>query len=560
MYAPAGKLVEMANDPEDGRPIVLCEYCPSMANAVGNLKEYWDAIRGHDRLIGGFIWEWSDQAFRKRVSEGSRAHADWFWAYGGDFGDKPNDGHFCCDGLVQPDRKPNPPLYEVKKVYQRIHVTLSQDAPNRFCVHNEYDFLDLSFVVCSWAIEADGEEIQRGVLPRLSVPAKGSRVISVPFEKPEGLLGAECFIRFSFCLDNDCAWASKGHEVAWEQFPVRTDSSAPALPIKGTPSLSVREADGEIVIRGTALTVRIGKKSGAIESYKYEGDELLAGPLVPNFWRAPIDNDLGNKMPQHMGVWRDAGPKRKIRSVEVVQTIPEAVRVIADAALAGVNARYEVGYTICGNGDIFVDSRLEPHDGNVPELPRIGMQFSLPRDYGTMTWFGRGPHENYWDRKSGAGFGRYSGAVTDLVHSYVRPQENANRCDVRWVAFTNADGAGLIITGIPRMDVSAWPYTLQDLEQAQHIHELPLRDAITVNLDYRQMGLGGDNSWGARPYPQYRLVPRPQRHSFRLTAYHPRMGDMSSVARRTLSCESARDIPAFQSSSDLVPLDSSSET
>jgi beta-galactosidase len=179
-----------------------------------------------------------------------------------------------------------------------------------------------------------------------------------------------------------------------------------------------------------------------------------------------------------------------------------------------------------------VDGRLTPGSGPLPELPRFGMQMAVPAALSTMTWLGRGPHENYWDRATGAAVGRYSGKVVDLVHEYVRPQENGNRTDVRWLALTDASGAGILASGLPLLSVSAWPYTMDDLEKAAHTNELPRRDTITLNLDYRQTGVGGDDGWGARPHADYTLDAKPYAYRFRLRAYAPSMGPLEDVARR----------------------------
>ncbi|HSD29859.1 MAG TPA: beta-galactosidase small subunit, partial [Vicinamibacteria bacterium] len=264
---------------------------------------------------------------------------------------------------------------------------------------------------------------------------------------------------------------------------------------------------------------------------------LVASPLVPNFWRVPLDNDIGylllNDMPRRTAVWKRAGPERRVRSVRAERLSPQVVRITAAATLPAADSSYTTTWTIDGGGDVVVEGRFTP-GGALPELPRFGMQMAVPAALGTMTWLGRGPHENYWDRHTGAPVGRYSGRVEALVHDYVRPQENANRTDVRWVALTDASGAGLLATGIPLLSVSAWPYTMQDLEKATHVNELPRRDTITLNLDLRQTGVGGDDGWGARPHAEYTLDAKPYAYRFRLRPYVPSMGPLDEVARRGL--------------------------
>jgi beta-galactosidase len=259
----------------------------------------------------------------------------------------------------------------------------------------------------------------------------------------------------------------------------------------------------------------------------------------------PLDNDIGflllNDRPRRLAVWKAAGPQRRVLAVKAERLSPQAVRIVAEAKLPGPTPKpgeppgaesdHVTSWTVYGSGDVLVEARFTP-GGALPELPRFGMQMAVPGALATMTWLGRGPHENYWDRHTGAPVGRYSGAVAELVHDYVRPQENANRTDVRWLALTDASGSGLLASGLPLLSVSAWPYTMEDLEKATHVHELVRRDTITLNLDLRQMGVGGDDGWGARPHAEYTLDARPYAYRFRLRPYAPAMGPLDEVARR----------------------------
>jgi beta-galactosidase len=542
MYARIPQIIRMATRTDDDRPMVLCEYAHAMGNSVGNLKEYWDAIRSHKRLIGAFIWDWADQGLRKKSPDGKE-----FWAYGGDYGDNPNDGNFCCNGLVMPDRKPNPSLYEVKKVYQRIHVKLA-DAPKdisrvpvirydrvksrKFTVYNEYDFLNLSFATAMWELSADGKVVEQGTLPKLSVAPGETVTVTVPFEEPTLTPGAEYWLKVSFLLAEDTAWAKRGHVLAWDQFRIpfhtpraqRVFSLAPAL----------NETAEKITVAGQGFELEFSKQSGALESYVYNGTQLVAAPLVPNFWRVPIDNDNGNGMPRRLGVWREAGPNRTVKSVKAEEVGLQSVITSEADIKVGKDSTCKTVYTVHGNGEVAVEMTVTPRGNNLPKLPRFGMQMAVPGRFDKLTWLGRGPHETYWDRKTGAAIGLYSGSVAENIHTYARPQENGNKTDVRWMALTDDDGVGLIAVGMPTIDISAWPYTMDDLEKAAHIHDLPGRDTITVNLDYRQMGVGGDDSWGARTHPEYTLPAKPYTYSFRLAPYAPKLGDIGRLARRRL--------------------------
>lgn len=527
MYERIPGIIRLATN-EDTRPMVLCEYAHAMGNSVGNLPEYWQAIRSHKRLIGAFVWDWVDQGIRKKAADGTS-----YWGYGGDFGDVPNDGNFCCNGLVQPDRKPNPSLAEVKKVYQRIHVAPADLSARQVSIENEYDFRSLDFVEGSWELRCDDKVVQQGKLPRLTLGPKQTQKIEIPFDKPSPTPGAECWLKVAFTLAEDASWAPKGHVVAWDQFAVPLESpAAVAAAIDRMPQATPRDQGNVYAVSGGDFVVTIGKTSGAIESLKFKGNELVASPLIPNFWRPPIDNDNGNGMVRRLGAWKNAGVGRTVESVLVEQVRPQLVRVTTRATLpVGDGTKYTTVYDVYGSGDIVVEASMEPV-GKVPELVRFGMQMALPGKYSTMTWLGRGPHENYWDRNSGAAVGLYSGSVEELLHVYTRPQESSNRTDVRWLTLTDNNGAGLMAVGMPLLSVSAWPYSMTDLEQAKHIHELPRRDFVTLNLDWRQMGVGGDDSWGALPHDEYRLPAKPYSYRFRLKPYSKDMGPANAPARQ----------------------------
>ncbi len=531
MYERIPGIIRLATN-NDSRPVVLCEYAHAMGNSVGNLPEYWEAIRAHKRLIGAFVWDWVDQGIRKKSPDGKT----FFWAYGGDFGDVPNDDNFCCNGLTQPDRKPNPSLREVKKVYQRIHVTPVDLRAGTFTVENEYDFRSLDFVEGSWELTCDGKVVQEGKLAKLTLAPKQKQPLEVPFRKPDLKAGSEYWVKVTFALAEAAPWAPRGHIVAWDQFQVPFEiPAAPALALAQMSPVKFRHEGKTSIVSGEGFTVTVGDNTGAIESWVFKGTELIRSPLIPNFWRAPIDNDDGNGMVKRLGAWRKAGAERTVLSGETKQVTPQLVRITTVATLpVGPNTKYRTTYDIYGSGDIAVEAALEPGTGNIPELPRFGMQMAIPGRYSTVAYLGRGPYENYWDRHTGSAVGLYSSSVEELIHVYTRPQENGNRTDIRWLALTDSDGVGLLAVGMPLLSVSAWPFSMEDLEKAMHINELPRRDFITLNLDYRQMGVGGDDSWGARPHPEYTLPAKPYTYRFRLKPYSKDMGDANTLARQTL--------------------------
>jgi beta-galactosidase len=530
MYTRIPELAKMAKDPAETRPVVLCEYAYARGNAVGNLQEYWDLIESEDRLIGAFIWDWVDKGLRKRDAQGRE-----FWAYGGDYGDEPNDGTMVCNGIVLPDRTPEPELHEVKRVYQRIDTTAVDAASGVVRVRNEYDFRDLDFVEVAWNVEHDGRLVDEGRMPAPVLGPKESGELRLPLKRVAPAPGVEAFLNVRYALTKDELWAKAGHVVAWEQLPLPAGPEVPLVSVADMPAVELEEGGNALTVKGPGFSVAVGRTSGALESFRHEGRELVASPLVPNFWRVPLDNDIGylllNDMPRRTAAWKKAGPERNVRSVKAARLSPQVVRIVADTVLPAASSSYATTWTVHGSGDLIVEGRFTP-GGALPELPRFGMQMAVPAALGTVTWLGRGPHENYWDRHTGAPVGLYTGKVEELVHDYVRPQENANRTDVRWVALTDSSGAGLLASGLPLLSVSAWPYTMDDLEKATHVNELPRRDTVTLNLDLRQTGVGGDDGWGARPHAEYTLDAKPYAYRFRLRPYAPSMGSLHEVARR----------------------------
>ena len=528
MYARIEQIIAYARK-KPSRPLILCEYAHAMGNSVGNLQEYWDAIESYPALQGGFIWDWVDQGLRHRNGPG-----DEFWAYGGDFGDKPNDGNFCFNGLVQPDRQPNPHLTEVFKVYQYIKVYPVDLEAGRVRIRNKYDFLPLDFVEGRWDLTEDGLVIQEGRLPRLSTPPGAEEEVALPLNRPALKPAAEYFLNVRFALSAGQPWAPQGHIVAWDQLEMPwKPPDAPAAGVAAMPALQLTHGADSVEVTGERFVFRIDKKSGALASLEANGKQLLTRPLEPNFWRAPIDNDHGNQAPKRLGVWRMAGANRRVESVIVEQPRPQVVRVTAGMTLPAGGSSWRNTYTIYGSGDVVVQADFEPR-GPLPELPRLGMTMGISPELTTTTWLGRGPQESYWDRRTGAAVGRYSGPTAAQWHLYGRPQETGNKTDVRWIAFLNGKGEGLLAAGAPAIYASVWPFTMEQLETATHTHDLARSADFTVNLDYKQTGVGGDDSWGARPHPEYTLWPKPYSYRFRLRPLTGKHDDPASLGRLRL--------------------------
>ncbi|MCA1614301.1 MAG: DUF4981 domain-containing protein [Acidobacteria bacterium] len=511
MYTKPQEIVGYYAEKGAGRPLYLVEYAHALGNSVGNLQEYWDVLESRPNFHGGFIWDWVDQTFRKRTADGRE-----LWAYGGDYGDKPNDGN-GGDGLVFADRRVQPELEEVKKVYQFIKVEPVDLERGRLRVRNKHIFRDLSFAEGSWELAENGRVVRRGTLPRLRTAAGQSEEITLTLRRPALKPGAEYFLKVSFALAADTSWAKRGHVVAWDQFLMRDGLPQPTVGLApAQPKLAISETADAVTLRGLRFAARVGKASGALEAYEVDGRALIAGPLAPNFWRAPIDNDRGNQMAKRLGVWRTAAAERKVTRVAVERPAPGLARVTTEVELPAGGSKMRTSFLFLGDGRIEVESTLEP-GRDAPELPRVGMQVLIPGEFRSVEWYGRGPHETYWDRRTGAAVGLYRSSVDDLWTPYVEPQETGNRTDVRWVTFTNREGAGLRAVGLPELYFSAWPFPTSELERAKHSAEIRPSKEITVNLDHRQMGVGGDDSWGAQPHPQYRLPPdRSYQYRFRL--------------------------------------------
>ncbi|MFC2158399.1 glycoside hydrolase family 2 TIM barrel-domain containing protein [Acidobacteriota bacterium] len=523
MYRQVHHLEEYLEKGLNGRPLILCEYAHAMGNSVGNLQDYWDFFNKHPELQGGFIWDWVDQALLRKDESGQN-----YWAYGGDFGlpEIPNDGNFCINGLVSADRQLHPHAWEVKKVYQYIRTDPVDLEAGILRITNQYDFQTLSSCRLEWSLEENGAQIQQGIIENLDISPRQSMVVEVPMDYFDRSPGKEYFLNLHYRLKKEKPLLPQDFEVASAQFQFPLMPSTEKVDVSGLPALQLTEEDDFIEIKGDLLTVKVNRITGEIDSLVYREKEFLMGGPVPNFWRAPTDNDFGSEMPQRLNIWRDAGKKRKIERIRASQVFDFEVQVEVTSVLEAGDSSYFTMYKILGSGDIFIRNTFIPGKTEMPELPRFGMTLIFPEKLSHITWFGRGPHENYWDRKTGAPVGLYSMSVADLYHAYVRPQENGNRSDTRWLSLMDEEGNGLLAVGLPQFDFSASHFLNEDfdpgMEKAQrHAIDILRRPLITLNIDYRQMGVGGDTSWGerAKPHPEYTLYAKEYSYSFRLRPF-----------------------------------------
>lgn len=517
MYATPQQLADLAKKWNNQRPVILCEYAHAMGNGPGVFKEYWDLFLSNPHVQGGFVWEWADHGIRMVDEDGT----EWY-AYGGDFGDEPNDNNFVCDGLVFPDRTPSPGLLEYKKYCEPVAVEAVDASKGLLCVTNRYDFGSLEHLAIRWNLIEDGKAVQGGELPSLKIAARESGELRVPLAPPAESAGKEYFLNVQFTLKADTPWAQAGHEVAFAQIPVPpAEPKRFAIAAGSGQSVDVEDDRNAVAILGNDFQVVFDKVYGVLADWAYQGKSIVeAGPRL-NLWRAPIDND---RFGPFLKIWREArldALQHHTLGCELVNRSREKVivrirsRVAPPVLRIGWLCEYE--YAVHNTGDVVLTVSGQPQ-GQWPHLPRIGLQMSLPMDLENAAWYGRGPGESYADSKQAAPVGRYACAVADLYTPYVYPQENGNREDVRWVALTNERGVGLYAQGIPLLNFSAHYFTTKDLAEAKHTNALKPRDQITLNLDHRQCGLGS-GSCGPATWEAYRVQPEPFRFSLRLRAF-----------------------------------------
>lgn len=484
-------------------PYLQCEYAHAMGNGPGGLKEYWEAYLSHDRVHGGFVWEWIDHG----IWDAKRG----FYAYGGDFGDEPNDGNFVIDGLLFPDRTPSPGLVELKKVLQPVRVEHVRDFTVR--VANQHREIDLDHLRARWVLSADGDVVERGEMPMPPVAAGASAEFEVPV--PREVLdridpSAAIHLEVRFELAEPMRWAAAGHEVAWDQFCIRSAGArASAKRLQAaTPRVESVATHVEVIAGDSAI--RFDRASGRIVRWTLrDRDVLLAGPRL-NFWRAPIDNDRNYRTEWEKHFLHRL--QHRIDSFEVNERpdgteIQFAARVAPPVRQFGFACTYR--YLINGEGTIRLSIDAKP-DGDWPDLylPRRGVQLELPSSIRDVKWLGLGPGECYSDSCHAARFGRHALAIDQLHTPYIRPQENGNRTGTNWIVARDADGAGLLVTAPRPFDFSAQRFSAEDLAAAMHNTELSPRDRIYINLDDRQLGLGS-NSCGPGPLAKYELKPEP---------------------------------------------------
>lgn len=548
MYPSVEWLQKRAEDKKN-KPFFVCEYAHAMGNAIGNLKEYWDVFNANDNMMGGCIWDWVDQGLIRYTG---RVNADgkpeYYYTYGGDYDDTPNDGNFCCNGVVLPDLSPTPKLRQVKKIYQNIKISAENLARNEVRIHNGFFFKNLKYFPIQWSITEDGQPFERGYMKAANIRPGADSVWVIPAVKPRDKAGAEYFLSISFRLGKSTRWAVRDFEIASEQFllPTQTESKPAAMVLSDMPPMNLRETAQEILISGTnnGFKAIFNKKTGTLSKLMYFGRTVMEdrpqtvhGPRL-NIYRSLTDND----------VWfRDEFYRSGLTqlryhpaAVTVTRLSDRVYQVTAEVKVLGFkSARFDhkTIYTVYGNGSIRVDNEITPY-GKMPPLPKLGVTMRLESPFETIRWFGRGPSESYPDRCEAEEVGLYAGAVAFQQTEYVRPQENGAKEGVRWVALTADNAAGVMFVAEEGLlSVTAQHNTSEDYDYARHrigqqhhYNAVIPRKEIILSLDYAQMGLGGA-SCGPKPLEQYILRAKPLKYSYSIRPMWASSEEMSTRAR-----------------------------
>ncbi|KAJ6694788.1 BETA-GALACTOSIDASE [Salix koriyanagi] len=533
MYMRVWDIVKIANDPTEPRPLILCEYSHAMGNSSGNIREYWDAIDSTFGLQGGFIWEWVDQALLKESGDG-RKH----WAYGGDFGDTPNDLNFCLNGLTWPDRTPHPALEEVKYVHQPIKVSLEESTIK---ITNSHFFQTTQGLEFGWTVHGDGYELGSGILSLPLIEPQGSCKLeweSGPwYPQLASSFSEEIFLTITTRLLHSTRWVEAGHVISSTQvqFPTRQKIMPHAIKTAGTKIFSEALGDTIRVSQLNVWEITWNMQTGSTESWKVGGVPVINKGIIPCFWRAPTDNDKGGEKDSYYSQWKAAGIDSLVfqtKSCSVKSTTDDLVKIevvyvgvpiceegsLSESTNATALITVNMIYTIYSSGDLIIECNAIPNS-ELPPLPRVGVELHLEKSVDQIQWYGRGPFECYPDRKAAAHVGVYEQNVGDMHVPYIVPGECSGRADVRWVTFQNKDGVGIFAStygSSPPMQMSASYYSTAELDRATRNEELVQGNDIEVHLDHKHMGLGGDDSWSPCVHDKYLVPAVPYSFSIRL--------------------------------------------
>jgi beta-galactosidase len=504
MYPTLDDIISLMNQ-DPSRPVIICEYAHTMGNSLGNFKKYWDLFYKYPRLQGGFNWDWVDQALR------ANGTGDGYWIIVNYV-----DGANANDGLVNPARIPQPEIHEFKKILQNISVKDISGGKGRLRINNLFFFTDLKNIKMDWEVIRNGYPVGSGSVENLDINPRDSGEINIPLGGEMLSQDGEYYLNLVFRTKADLPYAVKGFDMASEQILLK--SQTPVIPAVSVPGKPLQVTEGEIItINGKEISIKIDKSTGSIISYVFRGSELVSGPLQPCFWRVPTDNDEGGGNRSFASRRRKAGLDRynvRVKALDIKSQDNGEVTMNVSSDLVFLEERtmdFRGKYTFRTDASIVFSMDLSL-SGDFPPLARVGMQFSMPASYDHIEWYGRGPFESYQDRKESAHVGLWSGSVADQYFPYVMHQENGNKTDVRWLKITDDAATGIKITGAPLMEVNVQNYSLDALNLAKPSKKLFRGDKTYVNVDLRQMGLGGDDSWSPRVHEEYQL--RDKSYSF----------------------------------------------
>jgi len=486
--------------PGEKRPVVLCEYSHAMGNGPGDLKDYWDLIYENKRLSGAFVWEWKDHGIKTRTQDGTE-----YYAYGGDFGDEPNDGNFCIDGLVYPDRRPHTGLFELKQVIAPVKTEADDLKAGRIRVKNLYDFCDFSNIILNWKIECDGKFIDGGVVCDINLKPHESCTVTLPLPDCSTMPG-RCFLIVWYTLKKETAWADRGHMLARFQFEIPAGGRVKKkIEVSRMERLDASKSGHSLVINGTNFKYVIDTATGMFSSIEHNGVKFISEQPGFAVWRAPTDNDRYIREK-----WEAEGYNRiipHIYSVNYETVSDRCVSISGSYSLGGFSKmpviKGKLRWLVFGSGDILFETYADVREG-VPYLPRFGLRFVMPPGYEFVEYFGFGPHESYIDKRRSTYKSRFSAKVSQMHEDYIMPQENGSHYSTEWALVSNQYGMGLLFIGIDDFSFNASHFTPEDLTNARHNYELKPRKETIVHVDYKMSGVGSA-SCGPELLEKYRL-------------------------------------------------------
>lgn len=518
MYPNVWRMTEYAKSGKQ-RPFIMCEYAHAQGNSNGNFKDLWEIIYDSPNLQGGFIWDFMDQGLKMKTES---SNGQIYWMYNGKMGshkwleDNKTELNTGTDGLISANGLPKPQAYEVKKVYQYIQFNAKNLSKGIISIRNRYDFTNLNEYSFIWEIYKNGKEFATGNFEvDLKPHAEKEIHLNLPVISEDG---NEYFLNLYAYTKTATDLVPIHYEVAKEQIKLNKSSYFASFP-PCSGQLSYSKKDNVLHFQSGTVFGKIDLKKGVLFDYSINGKQPIKQYPEPAFWRAPVDNDFGNKMPSLAGVWRTAHMNRYVKDVTIGEKDEKGLSVKIDWILSDIQVPYTMEYLIRDNGSIIITGSIDLTGTRLPELPRFGMRMELYQPYENLAYYGRGPLENYIDRNSSSFIGCYENRVENQFYEYIRPQETGNKTDVRWMSLLDDGGYGIRITGLQPISFSALHFSPEDLDpgltrKMQHTIDIIPQKNIFLHIDLKQRGLGGDNSWGMNPHNEYRLLDKKYSYSY----------------------------------------------